>query len=279
MDDRGIKPLDPAFFGEDLVAARFLLCLARHFRIAKDTIYSPEILKAAVLAVGTLKNYMVDDESLTIARESYRMRFFVSNVEVYAALVEFGDFCSNYPARSKSAKVKDPKAKTEDIKNRGDLDIYSTEALLMADRTALALRDYLQGEYISTAKGDTGFGAFDSSKIQTISNIYGLTYLGTALDKVKSEELWKATALMKTDTDDIAIAPKSRWLPAIARLPKTEKIQGKTITGWRKDTVEEATKFDGSMYVLRPAYVVLGLLDGPASLPELLYPKAQKVEK
>ena len=36
---------------------------------------------------------------------------------------------------------------------------------------------------------------------------------------------------------------------------------------------------DGSMYVLRPAYVVLGLLDGPASLPELLYPKAQKVEK
>jgi hypothetical protein len=254
-----IKEIEEAYDSVDALAATYLLAVARYHRATNDT--PPKVIDAAIRSLESIRK-MTQEDQLTIAKPNYPVKLLRNNVEVYAGLVEGGEFFKNINRKEESKR-----------------------AFVAADRLALAMKPFIQGDYFTFAIHMDGQAEPNlNEQKQALTTLYGLSFLSSSLPKDRQAQLWSIlrnnfkpdgirvpTGLIENWR--VPTAPIEQWLIAGQGLSLRKTLANKMdLTDLRKQVVTEAMKFDATVYVQRPAVTVLSLVDGPARLPDVLPP-------
>lgn len=218
----------------DSSAAMFLLTVGRYQRAGGKM--PPALTAAAKKALKCIET-VTDKDGLTWAMPTYKVKFLMDNIEVYAGLRAGADFFT-------AAGLEDEAQRAND----------------QADLIAKKLPDYWMAADKLFAYALHENGAFEGGLKQAYP--HGLAQLFGVAFVAKKTDAWTAAKKFSVDEGPSAAAGTERWLVAASRLG------GKDAKAWRAKTVKEVAIFTSDdVYIYRPGIAALGLLEGADWMP------------
>lgn len=227
----------------DSSAALFVVVAERYQR-AGGTV--TDDLRAAVKASLACLDDLTDADGLTWAKPEYKVKFLMDNVEVYAGL--------SAAARFHAADGQKDEAKKTSVKaatlEKGLLQFWGAKE---KGRFAWALHP--DGKYD---------GGLDKLYPHGLAQLFGVTFVRSEVAVFR-----EVTKAFKPEHTPEGTGPERFLLAALRAGDEGERAE------WRTATAEAAAEFDASVYVVRPAIVVLAFREGTDWLPSPLAARAK----
>ncbi len=223
----------------DSSAALFLLVLGRYERAGG--LMSKDFVTAARKALACIQATTDKTDGVTWAKPTYPIKYLEDNIEVYAGLIEGATF----------------------FQRVGDK-VRAAEAKKQAERIAKKLPRFWSAEKkryaVAMHKGDV---LDDTQKLEAYPQ--GQVQLfGIAFVKPQPGAWQTVQAFERDDLDRQAPLGSERWMIAAARMGGVEAKR------WRQTATQAALKFTPStVFIFRPALIVLGLLEGADWMPSI----------
>lgn len=231
----------------DSSAALFLLVLGQYQRAGGKL--TGELVTAAKRALSCIQKVTDSADGLTWAKPDYRIKFLEDNIEVYAGLKQAAEF---FQKIGNPAKAAEAKKQAEQIGKK--LPRYWNEdkgRYAVAIQANGMLDDVLKQENVVTQKLE----AYPNGQAQ----LFAIAFI-----KPQKGAWQTAQQFDVDDTERLANMGSERWLIATAR------IGGAEAKRWRQQATQAALKFTSStVYIFRPALIVLGLLEGADWMPSI----------
>ena len=224
----------------DSSAAMFLVVVDRYRRSGGKM--TPGIIKSVKSALQCIEN-VADDDGLTWAKPTYKVKYLMDNVEVYSGLA-----AGERVLVESAEKLEAEKAGRQKIKNGAALPKFWRE-------------NELEFAYALHPNG-VFEGGLEKAYPHGLAQLFGA---GFVLEK---PVIWNAiTEKFVPDTGVAAVMGCERWLVAASRLG----VKDQSI--WRAKVVKESSAFSSeSVYVYRPAIAVMALIEGAEWMPSILSP-------
>ncbi len=227
----------------DSSAAMFLLVTARFQKIGGKV--KPAVVEAAKKSLRCIEA-LCDDDGLTWATPTYKMKFLMDNVEVYAGLKSSIAFFDLVDAKDES------RAATA----RADAMAKSLPGFWRPDEQLYA--------YVLDEKGRYE-GGLSQAYPNGLAQLFGIAFIAARQEAM--------TAAKKFPPDDgvTTATGTERWYVAASRLGGNEAKE------WKEKLVKDATGFtSANVYVNRPAIAALALFDGANWMPSLARSKESR---
>ncbi|MGC4043633.1 MAG: hypothetical protein QM758_07485 [Armatimonas sp.] len=235
----------------DSSAALFLLVLGRYYRAGGKV--TGELVTAAKKALVCIQKVTDKADGLTWAKPDYPIKFFEDNIEVYAGLIQAAEFFLKIGNPAKAVEAKTQAARIARKLPR----FWNADE----ERYGVALKaGDVPDDVLKAANQETHkLEAYPNGQAQ----LFGIAF-------VKPQPgAWKtAQSFPADDLDRQAPLGSERWVIASARMGGAEAKR------WRQQATQTALKFaPNTVYIFRPALMVLGLLEGADYMPGIVLPK------
>ena len=220
----------------DSSAALFLLVAGKYQQAGGKV--TPRIVTAARKALRCIET-VSDRDGLTWATPTYKVKFLMDNVEVYAGLQAASELFAAAGEKAEAGK-----------------------ASAQADRIRKKLPGYWRpaDRLFAYALHPNGIfeGGLDKAYPQGLAQLFGCAFIAP------KPEAWAAVKKFPPDGGPSAALGAERWLTAAAR------FGGDDAREWRAKTAAEAAGFTPlNVYIYRPAVTALALLEGADWMPNI----------
>ncbi len=220
----------------DSSAAMFLLVAGRHRSAGGET--TPAVMVAARRALNCIGK-VGDSDGLTSASPTYKVKFLMDNVEVYAGLRAAAGLFNAAGASAEARKASD----------RADLIARRLPAYWRPADGLFA--------YALHPKGSFEVGLVESYP-HGLAQLFGIGFIAP------KAEAWAAIGTLLPDRGPTAAAGVERWLVAASRLAGEEEKR------WRARVVDEVATFTTlNVHIYRPGVAALALLEGADWMPSV----------
>ena len=220
----------------DSSAAMYLLVAGRYQRAGGKA--TPAVLAAAKKALQCIES-VSDEDGLTWATPTYKVKFLMDNVEVYAGLRAGSDFFTAVGAKDEAKKASDQ----ANLIGKKLPNYWVPAEKLFA--------------YVLHQNGAFECG-LDKAYPHGLAQLFGVAFVAA------KAEAWAAFKKFPADAGPAAATGTERRLVAAARLG------GKDAKEWRANVVKEVAGFTTqNVYVYRPGVAALGLLEGADWMPSI----------
>ncbi len=222
----------------DSSAAMFLL-VAERYRHSGSKL-SPQIVAAAKASLKCIQN-VTDTDGLTWAKPDYKVKFLMDNVEVYAGMASAEQLFKS---------------------------TMNTEEAALAGKHLAAMKEPLLAYWEGSEKDRFAWGLLPSGQFNDgLVHIYphGLAQLfGVSFIAAEPAPFRETLGAFTPQTRREGVGAE-RFLIAASRLGEAET------KAWRLNVVQDAVTFTPqSVYIFRPALVVLSLLEGADWMPSVV---------